>query len=51
VVTWLDTGSNVRGFRPGGREGFLRAIKDNSSRSFGGEVKQENPSRNIFKQL
>jgi hypothetical protein len=39
----LAVGLNVRGFKPGRGDGFLRVIKIHSTPSFGGKAKPETP--------
>jgi hypothetical protein len=48
MVNVLVIRLNFRGFKSGGGDGFLRAIKISSTSSFGGEVKLEAPWRKIL---
>jgi hypothetical protein len=48
VVGVLTTGPKVRGFQPGQGDGLLRAIKIQSTPSFGWEVKPGVPCRKIL---
>jgi hypothetical protein len=47
MVSVLAIRTNVRGFKPGRGDGYLRAIRDRKKPSFGGEVKPEAPHRTI----
>jgi hypothetical protein len=51
MVSVLDIGPKVRGFKLGRGDGFLRAIKILSTPSFGGEVKPSAPCRNILRNV
>jgi hypothetical protein len=51
VVSVLSTGPKGRGFKPGRDDGFLRAIKNRITPSFGGEVKPEVPCRKILRNV
>jgi hypothetical protein len=51
VISVLATGAKVRGFKSGGGDGFIRAIKIRSTRSFGCEVKPKAPCRKILRHV
>jgi hypothetical protein len=51
MVSVLASGSRVRGFKPGRRDGFLRAIKFRSTLSFGAEVKSSASCRNNLRHV
>jgi hypothetical protein len=51
VVSVLATGPKGRGFKPGRGDGFLKAIKIQSTPSFGGEVKPEVPCHKILRHV
>jgi hypothetical protein len=51
VVSGLDIGPIVRGFKPGQGRPNLIAIKIRSTTSFGGEVKPSAPCRKILRQV
>jgi hypothetical protein len=48
MVRVLATGLNVRGFKSGQSDGFLRVIKIRRTPSFGWEVKPKAPYRKIL---
>jgi hypothetical protein len=49
VVSVLDIGPNVCGFKPGRGRWILKAIKIRSTSSFGGEVKPSAPCRKTLR--
>jgi hypothetical protein len=51
MVSVLVIRPNVRRFKPGRGDGFLKAIKMRSMTSFGGEVKPSAPRRKILRQV
>jgi hypothetical protein len=51
VVSVLAPGPKGRGFEPVQGDGFLRAIKNRSTPSFGWKVKPEVPCRKILRHV
>jgi hypothetical protein len=51
MVSVLAIGSKVLGFKPGGGDGFSRAIKIRITPSFGGEVKLSAPCSRILRHV
>jgi hypothetical protein len=51
MVSVLTIGPKVCGFKPGGSDGFLRAIEIHSTASFRGEVKLEALCHKILQHL
>jgi hypothetical protein len=51
MVSVHATEPKVRGFKPGGCDGFLRVIKIRSTPSFEGKVKPEVPCRKILRDV
>jgi hypothetical protein len=51
MVSVIATGHKVRGYKPGGGDGVLRAIKARGTSSFGRKVKPSGSCRKSLRQF